>query len=580
MALGSIMLIATENTPTTDMWDLLREMIVLLGAAMLLGAIAVRFRQSSIVGYLFAGTLVGPSGLGLVADQEIFHIAELGVALLLFAIGLEFSTDQLRQLGKVPLLGGPLQVILTLIFGMAIARIVGLPLAESFVIGSMVALSSTASALRILIDRTELDTPYGRASLGILLFQDIAVVPLMLVVTALVSGGTATEIGRQIAFSVFSAVLLVSAFYVVFTYVVPRFLALRSLRQNRDLPILLAIVTAMGAAWVAHAFSLSPALGAFVAGVVLAVSPYATQIRADVQPLRTVLVTLFFAAVGMFADFDWLLQHLPLVAAIIASVILGKIFLTALATRALGLGMPFAIATGLCMAQIGEFSFVLAMIARGTELAPGILTEDTFKAMVTATIGTLLVAPYLVASAQPIVNYSWRKPQKSASASAGMPAVDGELQLDTKPTILILGFGPAGQRVAEDLLQSSGAKLSVVDMNIDNLQVAIRYGCETHVGDATQREILEHAGLKIAVAVIVTIPSPNAARHLVQLIREVAPHVHIIARCRYHIHRWQMSSSGAHVVVDEEDHVGHQLAIEFYRYRESVCPTKDETLTS
>lgn len=558
------------------------EILLLLGAAMVLGVVAERLRQSAVVGYLVAGALVGPGALSWVADeQQIFQIAELGVALLLFTIGLEFSPQRLMQLGRVALLSGPLQIVLTTLAGMAAASWLGFSPRESFVIGAMIALSSTACVVRVLKDRAELDSQYGRASLGILLVQDVAVVPLVLVVTALSGGGTLGRMALDISASILLAVMLVAVFYVFFNRVMPLVLVMQTWRRNRDLPILLTVCMAGGAAWAAHALQLSPALGAFLAGVLLAISPFATQIQADIQPLRAVLVTLFFASIGMFSDLGWIVDHYFLVASVVAVIVVGKVAIVALLTWAAGLPLSPAVTAGFCLAQIGEFSFVLAMIAR--ENLPGRtpLSPIVFQVMVSATIASLLVTPYLV-SAGPYVGgwlgRLWRRrggatprssegdveKQPAGAALSSAIAVDG--------AIMIIGFGPAGQRVAEELMADYRDRLVVLDLNIDNVKFAWRYGLSAVVGDATQTDVLEHAGVERAQVVVITVPTVAATRRLIHNVRHIASGALIVCRSRYHIHRWELLRAGADAVIDEEDHVGHRMA---YEVRAIVVPEEN-----
>lgn len=565
-------------------WDSLVELLLLLGLAMLLGAVAERLRQSAVVGYLVAGTLAGPGALGWVANEErIFNIAELGVVLLLFTIGLEFSPQRLVQLGRVALVAGPLQVVLTTLAGTLAGWSLGLPPRESFVIGAMIALSSTACVLRVLEDRAELDSQYGRASLGILLVQDAAVVPLVLVVMALLGGGSLLRIGLEMAASILLAVMLVAFFYVFFNRVMPRVLIMSTWRRNRDLPILLTVCTAGGAAWLAHTLGLSPALGAFLAGVLLAVSPFATQISADIQPLRAVLVTLFFAAIGMFGDVVWFLDHFYLVAAVVAAIVVGKLLIVAVLTWVAGLPLQFAVAAGFCLGQIGEFSFVLAMIASKGLRGRSILSDTVFQVMVSATIVALLLTPYLVAAGPRVggwldrilkrrVRPLQRPPvQPTAEQPAGSEA---EQRPPIEDAILIIGFGPAGQRVAEELISDHKERIVVLDLNIDNVKFAWRYGLSALVGDATQTEVLEHAGIHRARVVVITVPNPGASRRLIHHVRHTAPAASVVCRSRYHIHRWELVRAGADAVIDEEDHVGHRLAQEV---QSLIAPPQEES---
>lgn len=547
------------------MWDALRDILLLLLAALLLGTIAERLRQSVIVGYLIAGTIVGPNVLGWITkQQEIHYIAELGVALLLFVIGLEFSPRRLLELGKKSLGTGIFQIIITAAATWALATACGLGGHEALVIGMMIAMSSTACVLRLLTDRAELEGLHGRAALGILLVQDVAVVPMMLAVSAMAGKQSILSVASKVSLSVLLAVALIGAFFLVFKVVVPRLFSQRAWQRNRDLPILLAMILALGSAWAAHQLRLSPALGAFSAGVLLAVSPFATQIRADVRPLSTVLVTLFFASIGMFGDPLWLLQNWILVAGIVAAIVVGKSLIIAVLARLFGQPWRYAVATGLCLAQIGEFSFVLATIAQTQVDGVAVMSAATFHALVSATIISLLLTPYLVAVA-PRVG-AWlatciaRFSAKRDAEDRGKLAHPNESVPTPSDAILIIGFGPAGQRVAEGLIDPHQDRIVVVDVDPDIVTIAKRYGLVGILGDATQSEILEHAGVRCARVVAIVIPDHNTTRHLIYHVRDLAPDAHIIVRCRYHVRHWELLHAGAHEIADEEDQVGQLLA--------------------
>ncbi len=566
-------------------WDVVLEMLLLVTMALVLGSTAELLRQSAIVGYLLAGTLVGPSVLGWVSEQErMFAIAELGVALLLFTIGLEFSPRQLLRLGRVPLAAGPLQVVVTLGLALGICALGGMPLPAAFVVGAMVALSSTACVLRLLADAAEIDSPYGRSSLGILLVQDAAVVPLVLVVTALSQPGGFASLAGKLTETLMLAVLLIAAFYVAFVWVAPRLVRLPVWRRNRDFPILFAVLLAMGSAWVAQQLQLSPALGAFVAGVLLAASPYAVQIQADVQPLKAVMVTLFFASIGMLGDARWLATHLPLVLAIVAAVVFGKTVVTALLCWSVGQTWRFAVATGLCLAQVGEFSFVLATIARGTASADGLLSDAVFRAIVSATLLTLLLTPYLVRAA-PRWGAWFEERLRQARRLLGMPhkpslapAPQGaSAEALPDDLILIIGFGHAGQRVAEGLLSDFKERIVVLDLNPDNVEVGQRYGLRAIVGDACQRDVLEHAGIYRAGTVVITLPHYSGAVQVLHHVRRLAPAARVIVRSRYHIHHFALVHAGADAVVDEEEQVGKRMAAEVRAGIPKVAAPTSET---
>jgi CPA2 family monovalent cation:H+ antiporter-2 len=268
-----------------DVWAILFDLLILLGAALLLGALCERLRQNAIVGYLLAGMLLGPNAFKVISGGvEVRALAELGVALLLFTIGLEFSWRRLRRMGAVVLGGGALQVIVTAAAVTGGAMLFGASPRTAVAIGSIVALSSTACVVRVLVARAELDSISGRHALGILLVQDLAVVPLVILVTVLGRGDTSWQMAAALLRTVGLALLLVAAFFVLFNYVVPRLFGTLTMQRNRELPVLLAVVVGLGSAWAAHRIGSSPAVGAFVAGLLLAETPFARQIRATSRP--------------------------------------------------------------------------------------------------------------------------------------------------------------------------------------------------------------------------------------------------------------------------------------------------------
>ena len=557
-------------------WGYLLDGVVLLAAAMLLGAAFERLRQSAIVGYLLAGTLLGPNAFNLIENEAgVTAIAELGVALLLFSIGLEFSWTRLRSLGGKALAGGAMQLGFTLILGTAAGLLLGEGVAAAVAVGAVVALSSTAVVLRTLADRAELDAVHGRAALGILLVQDIAVVPLVLLVETLGGEGSPGEVAIRVATEVGMGALLVGVFVLLARYGLPRVIAHPSISKNRELPILFAIVVAAGSAYSAWYIGLSPALGAFVAGVILAGSPLATQVRADVGPMKTVFVTLFFSAIGMLADVGWIVMHLPLVLGVLAAVVLGKAAVVWVVGKLLGMTHRHALATGLTLAQVGEFSFVLATMAGGL----GVVSEWTFDLLVSVTIGSLFVTPYLIQGALPVGGRVERLLTRSRRA-AGPPrrprSVEGEAEPDEDDPstpdahaplqghVVIIGFGPAGRAVAE-ALGKGGPPVLIIDLNPRTVLAARSEGLHAFAGDAATAEVIEHAHAPAAKAVVVTVPDHRAAAATIEGIRALCPNVPIIARARYHIHADTLRIAGAHVAVDEEDTVGRKLSEEVGR---------------
>ena len=558
----AILPLAAAGADASHGFTLLFHVLLLLGSALLLGTLAERLKQSAIVGYLAAGMLVGPNVLGFIGGEsmgDVDLIAELGVAMLLFTIGLEFSFGRLRKLGSVALLGGTLQVVLTALIVSAVATLLGLGPKAALAIGCMVALSSTATVLRLLVDSASIESPHGRNATGVLLLQDMAVLPITLVVSALATGGTAGEISWTLTKTLCFALLFVGALFLLFSFVVPRLLNLKQWARNREFPILLAVVLALGSAAAAHTVGISPAIGAFLAGVLMAGSPFATQVRADIASLRTALVTLFFAAVGMLADPMWALANAHLVAGATVAVVIGKaaiiLGVLSLPTRRLKQTPVIAAATGLALAQVGEFSFVLAKIAQGS-----LIDDQTFKLIVAVTVATLFATPYLVKLGPRVSTWVWKRQATAASSiQSDQPTPDEERR------VVLVGFGPAGQLVASDLMRRYDKRITILDLNPRAKSTADQYGLTFQSGDARSAEVLEHAGLQGAAALIVTLPDPDAVRQVVHVARQLCPQVTIIARSRYHAARWEIMLAGAEIVVDEEEQVGRRMAVEARR---------------
>jgi CPA2 family monovalent cation:H+ antiporter-2 len=535
-----------------NIWSALAGVLVILIVALLLGIIAERLRQNALLGYLLSGVLLGPSVLGLVRQvEEVRQLAEVGVALLLFTIGLEFSLRRLRELGAVASLGGAAQILATGVVFALLALAFGRPLPEAVIIGAALSVSSTAVVLRVLVDRSELDSLHGRNALGILLTQDLAIVPLVLVISAVSEGADAVTALQNLAVRIGFVFLLVIIIYFASERLVPPLLSLASGRNNRELPVILAVATCLGATWASHAMGLSPTLGAFVAGVLLAESPFAEQIRADVGPLRAVFVTMFFASAGMLADLPrgrGLL--LVLVAAVV--ILLVKSLLVGAVIRAFRQPRQVAFATGLALAQIGEFSFVL--LQAGSDA--GAVAPQTFQILLSASVLTLLVTPYLMAGSARLCEVligRWNAAPYVASAGQPGPAHD-------RKRVIVVGYGPAGRSVVESL-RAAAIPLLVIDLNPKTVSEN-RSLIPIEIGDASRGDILQHHHLLWARAVVVTVPDPQTARLIIHQTRQAASQVPIIARGRYHIHIPRLKEAGADAIVDEEYVTGERLGAE------------------
>ncbi len=513
---------------------LLRDLTILFGAAVLVSYLFRAARLSTITGFLVAGMLIGPSGLGLIASNEDVRLMEeIGVMLLLFSIGVEFSIERIYRMRWMVLAGGGIQVAATGLLAGGVAYAVSGSLKLSIFLGMVTALSSTVIALRLLHERAEALSPKGNLSLAILVFQDIAVVPMMLMLPFL-SGRSAPDPARlasALGISLAAIVLILIAARAI----VPRFIARTVASRSRDIFILSVIVTVTATAWVSSRFGISPGLGAFVAGLVISESEYSHQILSDVLPFRETFNSLFFVSIGMLIDPRLLLENAAMILGIAAAVMLVKAAVVAGTVRILGFPLRVALASGLLLSQIGEFSIVLVRAAqKGQILGPGP------EQMVLAVILMTMVLSPLVSTA------SNRLPAGAGQTSASVPE-----SLDVSDHTLIVGYGLNGRNVAA-MLRASDLEHVVLEMNPRTVATARRQGIPIHYGDAVSELVLESVGIRRARAVVFAISDPVATRQAVAMARRLNKDIYIIARTPYETGVEPLYQAGADTVIAEE----------------------------
>ncbi len=539
-----------------DIWYKLMELVMLLGCAFVFGSVAQKFRQSPILGYILAGVVVGP-----VLDNPalVSQVAELGVALLLFSIGLEFSFAQLRRMGKMAFGAGTFQVVLTMAL-VTLIMLIFSTLPKAIATGALIALSSTTIVLRVLVDKAQMESVHGRASLAILLLQDMAVVPLVILISLLAPSGEQTSLLVHVGTLLAAVAGLILVLYFLLYQLIPRILSSTALFANRELTVLFAVSTGLGATWAAHAVGISPALGAFVAGMLLGESPFATQVRADIGSLRTMMVTLFFASVGMFIKPMWFATHLHYVLPVALIVFAGKAGIIYAVTRWFGLDRRDALATGIVLGQVGEFSIVLATAARDR----GLMGMTSVDLIVSVTIVLMLATPYMVGFARPLSDRVLAlilKKGSEATEGEDVPHVPGR-------RVILAGLGPAGRHVIQTL-KTEGFEPVIIDVNPASRKFARENSIEIHLGDAAHEEILHHAGLHRACMAVITVPDPGISAQIIRTIRQMAQDLPLVVRCRYNRHYQDLKDAGATVIVDEEITVGESLSRQVSGYLEN-----------
>lgn len=524
---------------------ILGDLVVVFAVAVIVVGLLQRFGLPGIAGMIFVGALVGPHGLALVdRSEEVEILAEIGVVVLLFGIGLEFSLERLRRLWKPIIIGGALQVVLTIAFAGGLAdTLLGFEANAAFLIGMLTAVSSTAIVLRGLESRGEVDAPHGRLTVGILLFQDLSVVPMLLAVPLL--AGQNGSAGGLVEALLRAAAVLVGTI-VAARVVAPRLLDRVARSRQRDLFVLSLFLICVGTAWAVALAGLSLAIGAFLGGLVVADSEYRHQAMADLIPFREVFTSLFFVSIGMLLDVAVLIEHGPLVLGLVLAIILGKFVIVFAVGVIMRLPIPVSVRSGAALAQVGEFSFVVAFAARGTE----ILTEEAEELLSVAAIVTMFLAPLMLRLS----------PQLAAGVGRIRPLTrllgvrTPEEVADKEPLgdhVVIAGYGVTGNELARSLREAK-IPYVIVELNPENVREAASNGEPVYYGDVTSEEVLRHLDLERAAEFVVAINDPTAARRAVRAARHLAPNLHIVVRSRYVADRPRLNRAGADRVIPVE----------------------------
>ncbi len=517
-------------------------LLLLLGVGVVL--VFNRLRMPALVGFLIAGVIAGPHGLGFIRHvHEVETLAEVGVILLMFTIGIEFSLAELSRIRNLALTAGGAQVVVTIGLTAAAAALAGVARSQAVFLGMLVALSSTAIVLKIINDRGEIDAPYGRLSLVVLIFQDLCVVPMMLVVPLLAGGEVG---GIKIVLVLVQAALVVVLTFVLSRKVVPWLLGLAAGTRSHEAFLLTVIVVCIGTAWISQRIGLSLALGAFIAGVVISESQYSHQALSDVLPFRDVLASLFFLSAGMLLDLREFVNAPGLVLGGVAGILLVKALVAALAVLLVGYPFRVAIAAGLALAQIGEFSFVLAQVGRDL----GLLPESLRQPFLAASVVSMVATPGLIGGGVRLG--AWFAGRTGRVPGAGAPgAVAATPPSRLHGHTIIVGFGLNGRNLAR-VLSAAEIQFVVVDMTPRSVAEARQQGIQVVFGDACQAAVLEQAGVHAARVVVIAISDVASTRRAVEIIRRINKSADIIVRTRHIEEVEPLVAQGANEVVPEE----------------------------
>ncbi len=499
-----------------------------------------KLRIVPIVGYLVSGVIIGPSVIGLVKDHTMIELfAEIGVILLLFTIGIEFSLKELIRSRRTIAMGGGMQVLLTILVVTLIAIAAGQPPGIAIFLGFLVSMSSTAIVLRILSERGEMESPNGKVTISILIFQDLGIILMVLLVPLL--AGTAGTSSTAMIFSILKAITIVLLLVVAGRFIVPTILYQIVKTQNRELFLLSMIVICLGTATLTSMAGLSLAIGAFIIGLIISESEFSHQALSDILPLRDVFNSLFFISIGMLLDLGFVLDNISIILYVVIIIILIKFMLTMVTTVVLKYPIHTAFLVGLSLAQIGEFSFVLSLIG----IQHGLLSNDIYQIFLASAILTMIATPFMIQIGPRVEDFITRHGKESDHILK--ETVGSKIEKH----VVIAGYGMNGRNLSK-VLSAVKIPFVVVEMNPETMISEKRKGLPIFYGDASKEDVLKLTNISKAKILVVAISDPAHTRMMVKTARKLNPGIYIITRIRYISELEELYELGANEVIPEE----------------------------
>jgi CPA2 family monovalent cation:H+ antiporter-2 len=529
--------------------ELVFNLAAALAAAFAGGWVARRLGQPVLIGYLLAGFLIGPNTPGFDADRErVQQLAELGVALLMFGLGVEFSISEILRVRRIVSIAGGIQIPLTIALGIVVGTFAGWSIEAACLLGGAFAISSSIVTLSWLMSRGEADSPHAHIALGLGVVQDLALVPMIALLPVLSdndSANVAFELIKSVGIATVALVLVI----VLGTRLVPRVLYAVARVESRELFLLIVVLIALGTALASQEAGLSLALGAFLAGLVVSESEFDRQVLSEIIPLRDLFATLFFVSIGMLVDPSYIVHHLPQVAAFTSAVVIGKILIIGGALLAAGVNHTTTTLVAIFMAQMGEFSFVLA----GAGSSEGIVDDNQFGIILATAVASILVTPFVVKLIPSLVEISARLPGVAAQEHAD---VGEEIPTDAmRRHTIICGYGRVGA-VLGDALDRRGFAYSVVELNPAIVRDLRALGVPAVYGDAGAEPVLEHAGIRQARVLVIASVDLVSTPATIRYARKVNPSIAIITRAQAASEVELLRSAGANEIVQPEFEAG------------------------
>jgi CPA2 family monovalent cation:H+ antiporter-2 len=525
---------------------ILRDLAVIFAGSLLVILLFYRLKLPALPGFIVAGILLGPNALGFVSDpHDVESLAEVGVILLLFTIGIEFSLSRLREMGRQILAGGIAQMGFTVLATLAAGIAILGAWRVALFLGFLIALSSTAIVLKVLTDSGEIDAPHGRLATGVLIFQDLCVVPIVLVLPFLAGKAEGGIAGLAVALA--KAALVVVGVLLAARTIVPRALAEILKTRSRELFLIAVILIGTLTALATAAAGASLALGAFLAGLIISESDYGHQALAELMPFRDIFISLFFVAVGMLVQLDMIAHHIAITLIAVAVIMGGKTLSAAVGPALMGYSGRVALLAGVAVSQIGEFSFVLAREGRVAGLLPDLLYQQFLGVAVI----TMLLTPFLLHGGPAILDRVEKLVPLDRLLPGFRPRGFAPVADPVKDHVVIAGYGLNGRNLAI-ALRSINAPYLIVELNAQTVRKARAEGEPAFYGDATREEILRALGIERARMLVIAISDPAATRRMVRVAREINTKLYIVARTRYVVEIPELTRLGANAVIPEE----------------------------
>lgn len=530
---------------------LLTDLFKLFAIAIAVLLASARLRVPSIVAFLVAGVVAGPHGLGLIRHaDEVELLAEVGVILLLFAIGMEFSFEQLGRMRKAVFVGGSLQLAFTAAVAVGVSLAAGLTPAQGVFNGFLFALSSTAIVLKLLQQKGEMDAPHGKAALGILIFQDVAVVPMMLLVPILAgqseAGGSFSGVAKGAAIAL--------AAVAAARWGVPRLLHAIARTRDREFFLLSVVAVCLGVAWATSKAGLSLSLGAFLAGLIISESEYRHQAVSHILPIKDLFTTLFFVSIGMLLDVRLVAERPLAVVGLAALVLLGKGAVAAAAAFFIGYPLRTTLLAGIAVSQVGEFSFVIAQSGLGY----GLLDRADYQLFLAVSVLTMAATPLIFSAAPRTAALVGRLPLPERLVQGFGAPPDARTAAAKTAHLVIIGYGVNGRNLA-GAAKRVGVDYEIIEMNADVVRAERAAGEPISFGDATQEGVLAHVNAAAARVIVVAVSDPSATRRITEQARAMNPKAFLIVRTRYVQELPALYDLGASRVVPEEFETSVQI---------------------